>query len=209
MLGVFALSMLMSVTIQEAPAPPIPDMGIIREEVEVEEVVDSENTVDVEPHEIVVQCEVFNVPDYPGKKSYMGYNLFGHNTKQYQLQNMAITDANGFRRVTDRYCIAIGSYFNPHIGQYADLVLDNGIVIPCVIGDVKADKDTDDQNIFSHNGCCSEFLVDMAKLKHEVKVSGDVSSLTYEWQPRVRMVVMYELNAFDIERGIYEVSDNF
>jgi len=204
MFATLLLSMSVAMPMKEAPAHPIPDMGIIREEVVVEDVIDSEHSVDIEPQEARVDCVAYNIPNYSGRKSYMSCNLFGRNTKQYKLQAMATIDENGFCKVFDRYCIAVGSYFNVQIGQFVDLFLDNGVMIPCVIGDMKADQHTDETNMFSNNGCCSEFLVNTTKLNKDVKISGDVSSLRPDWKPQVKMIVTYDLNAFDLG-GMYEV----
>jgi hypothetical protein len=98
--------------------------------------------------------------------------------------------------VNNRFCVAIGSYFGTQIGQYFDLVLANGTVIPCIMGDLKANQDTDRQHIFSRNGCCSEFLIDKSALVRSVKNSGNVSSATSEWNSTVIAVRIYDINVF-------------
>ena len=200
MLAALVLSMSIATPMQEAPAPSIPDMGIVREEYVIEEepVEDVPGTEEeMVSDELVAVCQVYYVPDYSGKKSFMSCELFSKSSKQYALQTLATIDDDGFCRVGGRYCIAMGSYFNVSIGQFVDLILDNGVIIPCVIGDMKANNDTDPTHMFSKNGCCSEFLVNMTKLTHNVKVSGDISDYCPEWQPQVRTVVVYELNALE------------
>lgn len=38
-------------------------------------------------------------------------------------------------KLDDRYLIAVGSKFNTLPGQYIDLILENGVVIKCMMGD--------------------------------------------------------------------------
>ncbi len=136
----------------------------------------------------------YQIPTYSGKKSWMGYNLFGSGTDQYKLQQLAETDRNGLRKVEGRYCVAIGSHFGTAIGQKFDLILENNVVIPCVMGDQKADCHTDSANIFTQNGCCSEFIVDSAGLNPDAMQSGDVSSINEKWDSPVVTVVVYDEN---------------
>lgn len=136
----------------------------------------------------------YQVPEYSGKKSWMGYNLFGNGTNQYTLQQMAETDENGLRKVDGRYCVAVGSHFRTSIGQKFDLILENNVVIPCVMGDQKADCHTDASNIFTQNGCCSEFLVDSKVLNNSAKTSGDISSINNSWDSPVALVIVYDEN---------------
>lgn len=80
----------------------------------------------------------FDVP-YAKKKTWMSYTtITSKNTRQYKMQHsIAYTGKYGIRMVDDRYCVALGSHFGCKIGQYFDLVLANGTVISCVMGDAK------------------------------------------------------------------------
>lgn len=138
-------------------------------------------------------CVEYSIPKYSGFKSYMSYSLFGKNTDQYTLQQMAVTDEEGFRRIDDYYVVAVGSYFGTSVGQRIDLKLLNGETIKCVVGDEKANKDTDKTNMFSKNNCLSEFLVDTKVLNTTVKNRGDVSYFPEEqWDSPVTEVIVYE-----------------
>ena len=148
-------------------------------------------TLEVETIELPQNKTEYDIPDYPGKKSFMPYNLFGRNSKQYQLQQRAVTDENGLQVVDGRYCIAIGTRFEAVIGQYVDLVLANGVVIPCIVGDIKAVKDTDSTNTFSKNGCCSEFIVNMEKLTAKSKRMGDISYINELWKSPVQKIIVW------------------
>ena len=140
-----------------------------------------------------ITCVEYKVPEYSGFKSFMTYKKFGKNTTQYALQQLAITDDHGFRKLDDYYMIAIGCYFNAEVGQRVDLVLENGEVIQCVVGDHKAKQDTDTAHIFTRNNCMSEFIVDAKVLDKTVKTKGDVSMFPNEqWNSPVVEVVVYE-----------------
>lgn len=101
------------------------------------------------------------------------------------------TDDKGFRRIhsqnpydseyQERYVIAVGSGITSKIGQYVDLILESGEVIPCIVGDQKADAHTD---TFSHimtsvhnpnNTCVSEFIVEQDKIPGAMVEKGDSS----------------------------------
>ncbi len=140
-----------------------------------------------------IEYSVYTIPSYSGFKSFMGYNLFGRKTAQYDLQQKAYTDEYGFRKIDDYYMIAVGQYFDVSLGQRLDLVLENGERIKCILGDMKAPQDTDKTNMFSMNGCLSEFLVDEKSLESTIKSRGDVSTFPCEdWNSPVSYVVIYE-----------------
>lgn len=138
----------------------------------------------------------YTVPMYSGYKSWMPYTaITSTGSPQYKLQHQyAHTGKYGIRMVNDRYCVAIGSYFRCSIGQYFDLILANGTVIKCIKGDEKANKDTDGANIFSRNGCATEFLIDRGALASSIKRSGDVSSACKKWKSRVAKIKVYKDN---------------
>lgn len=144
----------------------------------------------------------FTVPQNSGFKSFEPYNRFNPKYKQYKLQQYAYTDEYGLRQVNGRYCIALGTYYfdnvtNDTIGTYVDLVLENGEVIPCILGDIKADAHTGSNHIMTANGCLSEFIVDKNALPKAVKSMGNVSYAKEEWKSPVAKVVVYEKNFFN------------
>jgi len=123
-------------------------------------------------------------PNYKGNKTYMSYTAIkSKSSRQYQLQHTPgmTTDHDGYRRFGDRYVIAVGSGVigqnvsnDKHymlIGQYVDLILENGVTIKCVVGDAKSNDHTDLATHFftcrwpGHanyvpSWCCSEFVTD-------------------------------------------------
>ena len=113
-------------------------------------------------------------------------------TYEYKLQNTAAyTNDDGIRMINGRYCIAVGTAFGTRIGQYIDLVLENGTVIHCIMGDTKSDEHTDSEHVFTvASGCCSEFIVETEKLNGVAK-SGDVSNAHPEWKSAVSKVMVY------------------
>jgi hypothetical protein len=83
--------------------------------------------------------------------------------------------------------VAIGSHFNTEIGQYFDLVLENGIVIPCVMGDQKSNRHTDSSNIVTvASGCASEFIVDRTVFR------GAVVNQYKGWDSKVKKIIVYD-----------------
>lgn len=135
----------------------------------------------------------YDTPVTSGFKSYMPYNVFSSKSNQYKLQQKCNTGNYGIRQYNGRYCVALGSHFNAEIGQYFDLILENGTIIPCVMADQKANCHTDSSNIVTvANGCMTEFVVDSSALDSNAKCMGDVSYCNNEWKSRVVTVRVYE-----------------
>ena len=168
---------------------------IEEEENDIEEELAADEVEVYQP--IGIQYDLPYYADYNGFKSYMSYRaicLNGSN-ELYLQRNYAITDENGLRTINNRYCVAIGTYFNLSIGQYFDLVLANGTVIPCIMSDTKSDKHTDSNNVYTvHSNCCSEFIVDTNYLSQNVKNRGNISYVFEEWNSPVVSVIAYEKN---------------
>ena len=129
-------------------------------------------------------------------KSYMSYKAIGNKTSpQYKLQKKAKTTSQGLRTVNGRYCIAIGQGAGAHIGQYVDVVLENGTVIKCIVSDFKGNSITTTKSshmVTKGNGCASEFLVSMGKLKSAIKNSGDASKADSSWSSKVVEIKLYD-----------------
>lgn len=143
---------------------------------------------------------ILNVPEYSGFKSFEDYSRFKSTSAQKYLQDLAVTDENGLRVVDGRYTIAIGSAAGAHVGQYLDLVLENGTVIECVMGDLKDDRDTDAQNLITvYSNCCSEFIVETKALSKEVRYNGNLSKLREEWNSRVVQIIVYDASVTGFE----------
>lgn len=110
----------------------------------------------------------YNVTSYnPNFKAYMPYTAITNTASaQYKLLNgeNAYTDSQtGARMVNGRYAIAVGSGYTSEIGDKIDVYLSNGVIIHCILGDVKADCHTDSTNTYNtYNGNVVEFIVDYA-----------------------------------------------
>lgn len=143
----------------------------------------------------------YQVPSNRGFKSYMSYKaITSKSSPQYKLQSIAYTGEFGIRQVDGRFCVAIGTFSAATVGTYIDLILENGTVIPCIVGDFKADIHTDSTNkVTSHNGCVSEFLIDKTALYSTAKKIGDISYCKEEWKSPVKIIKVYEKNVFDGE----------
>lgn len=140
------------------------------------------------------------IPEYSGMKSWMDFRKITSTTSpQYKLQHeYAYTGSYGIRMVDGRYCVAIGYAFDPHIGQYFDLVLENGAVIPCVISDEKSVYDTDSDNIFTlATDCCTEFVIDIDNLDKSSAKMGDISYCNETWDSPVEKIKIYEKNVLE------------
>lgn len=135
----------------------------------------------------------YPVPQNSGFKSFMDYRkITSRSSNQYRLQQAATTSYNGIRMVDGRYCMALGTYFGTKVGQYFDLVLENGTRINCITGDIKSDKDTDYYNIFTPNGCCSEFIIDSEYLPKNIMLTGNMSNLYPQWNSSVSSIYVYD-----------------
>lgn len=109
------------------------------------------------------------------------------------INDLAEPDHDGFMKLDERYLIAVGSRFNTAAGQYIDLVLENGVVIQCIMGDAKADVDTDSTNTFTYkSSCCSEFIIDESTIRSDIYERGNASLKHSTWDSPVVSVVVYD-----------------
>lgn len=142
----------------------------------------------------------YNMPDNNGFKSFMSYTtITDKSSQQYKLQqHYSYTGDYGIREVNNRYCIAIGTAFNTPIGTYVDLILENGTVLKCIVGEIKDDTDTDHNNIMTvDNGCVSEFIVDMGVLDSNIINAGNISKIDVTWDSKVTKLKIYNKNIFN------------
>lgn len=140
---------------------------------------------------------MYNFPTNNGFKSFMPYTAITDiSSMQYELQiSLAHTGNFGIRQVGDRYCVAVGSAFNVDVGTYIDLILENGNIIQCIVGDIKSPNDTMEDNITTaENGCVSEFIVDINFLESDIKRDGDISSCNVKWDSPVNSLIVYDKN---------------
>lgn len=156
------------------------------EEPPVQGVINGEMLYDTE----YVEYQLPDNPDYYGFKSYEPYDLITAQSVQLCLQQEAVTDVNGFRLLDNRYLVAVGTFCNAPCGTYIDLILENGVLIPCIVGDIKADVHTDETNTYTMaTMCASEFIVD--DTISPAAWYGDVSMVYEEWRGKVVGVRVY------------------
>lgn len=112
-------------------------------------------------------------------KSYMSYKAIKtQSSKQWQLQQVASTDENGFRCINGTPLVAVGTGWGLSVGDYAVVSCDNGNKFTVVIGDIKSDRHTSEDNkTTSSNNCRCEFIVDVDNLHSTVKRLGNAAVL--------------------------------
>lgn len=149
-----------------------------------------------------VPKEILNAEGFRDFKSYEKYtNITSKNTPHYKLQQQyAYTGTYGIRMVDGRFCIAVGSYFTSAIGQYVDVILANGTVIPCIVGDQKSDSHTDEKYhvITSRgkhaDGSIIEFIIDGKAFVSDK--TGSLSGYGEGWDSPVTSIIVYNINIF-------------
>lgn len=75
----------------------------------------------------------------------------------------------------DRYCIAIGQGYKARCGALVDVVLKDGTIIPCIVGDMKAGCDTDRTMRYApYGGSVVEIVVDYACFNRKASQYADI-----------------------------------
>lgn len=117
-----------------------------------------------------------NVPMEANRSAhpYMPYTaVTATGSKQYQILNGsdAWSDPNtGLRMVGDRICIAIGQGYGLKAGDKVDVVLDDGSIVKCILGDMKALCDTDPTARYqASDGNVVEMVVDYSVFSRNPK----------------------------------------
>lgn len=146
------------------------------------------NTYYEVPMEIPI--ETLNIPTCNTEfKTYMDYRCITDKTSaQYELQQFAWTDEDGFRRIGDDYIVAMGTYYAKNVGDRFKITLDTDNEITVIIGDIKQDIHTDyfnqytpiyDENGIFFSGNVLEFIVDTDVLPKVPRRLGTVSYFNY------------------------------
>lgn len=131
-------------------------------------------------------------PEGSSFKPYMSYKAITNTSSpQYFLQQFAENDIWGLRRLNGRLMIAVGSYYTTNIGTNIDIVLKNGNILECVLGDCKADKDTDVLHKVGFHNDTVEFIVDTEILQEDAKYHGDISKII-GFDSEVSTVIIYD-----------------
>ena len=87
------------------------------------------------------------------------------------MREKAWTDEIGCRRYKDYYMVGLGSFYTVCIGDCFEITLENGTVFNIILGDGKADCDTDSTNRYTPcdwfgKDCANvlEFIIDKEKM---------------------------------------------
>ena len=109
---------------------------------------------------------------------YMDYRtITDTSSKQWELQQMAWTDSDGFRRIGDDYCVALGTFYG-QVGDRFRITTDRGNVYTVQMADAKG-YDSNGWYHVAGNGKINlvEFIVATECLPSEVTVMGDCGVL--------------------------------
>lgn len=101
-------------------------------------------------------------------KSWMDYRKITRHI-QYDLQQRATTNRDGLRVYEGRIMVAMANYV---AGTRLTIHLSSGVVLPVIIGDVKANT-----NCAHPDGSILEFIVDRDTLHSRSKLMGNVNEL--------------------------------
>lgn len=112
-------------------------------------------------------------------KSYMDYRkITNKSSAQYQLQQRddVYTDKEGFRKIGDRYIVAVGTYYSNTVGDCIRVELSEGGIFEAIVGDIKDNSHTDSRNQqHKVDGSVVEFIVDVKNINTLCKKMGDMS----------------------------------
>ena len=128
----------------------------------------------------VIQVSTSNNGSWGSKKTFMSFRAITNTrSKQYQLQQQAVTDPNtGVRTINGDYCIAIGSGWGYEIGTKVLVTLQGGKTFNAIVADAKADAHTQSDNkTTSYDGSVIEFVVEISSLPAIVRTSGSLNIL--------------------------------
>lgn len=109
---------------------------------------------------------------------YMDYRaITDSSSKQWALQQTAWTDSDGFRRIGDDYCVALGTYYG-QVGDRFRITTNKGNVYSVTMADAKG-YDSNGWYHIAGNGKINlvEFIVQTEYLPSEVTVMGDCGVL--------------------------------
>ena len=129
---------------------------------------------------IVSRGTIRSVPNTnTSMKSYMDYRkITSKISPQYKLQQRkdVHTDNEGFRRIGDKFIVAVGIYYSDSVGDCLSIELSTGRVFEAIVGDIKDNSHTDKMNRqHKVDGSVVEFIVDTKNMDKLAKKMGDVS----------------------------------
>lgn len=113
-----------------------------------------------------------------GFRSWMPYTaITDKSSKQYKVVHMATPGFHGILSINEEVVVAVGTGWNVSIGDEIKIITEKGSYY-AVVGDYKANKDTDETNkITTSNGCAVEFIVSKSDLDSKILKTGTVSTI--------------------------------
>lgn len=139
------------------------------------------------------------------RKPYTRFTVYtAKSTAQYKLQQVARTNGDGLRVVTDpngveRYCVALGAQWAGgqvcDIGRCFDVKMANGATIHCALADVKKVEHSQggEGRYGKNNNDFMEFVVDQNKLNDKARKTGDISNACAELQGGAVEIIVLDL----------------
>lgn len=133
----------------------------------------------VETEDVIETYESMEIP-YGSTDSFMFMDyraITDTSSKQWQLQQYAWTDWQGFRRIGDDYCVALGTFYG-QVGDRFRITTDKGNVYSVTMADAKG-YDSNGWYHVAGNGKINlvEFIVATECLPSEVTLYGDCGVL--------------------------------
>ncbi|WP_130861284.1 hypothetical protein [Bacilliculturomica massiliensis] len=115
-------------------------------------------------------------------KAYMDYRAITNRSSwQWKLQQKAVTDEQGFRRVDGDYLVALGTYYAKGSGERFRITFSSGKTITVMTGDIKSNRHTNETRQYCPRGDGSgnmvEFIVDTGQMSRDARRRGDLSCL--------------------------------
>ena len=149
-----------------------------------------------ENEQVIVKQSIGVEKDVPSNNSFKSYmdadTITSRNTDQYKLKAKYVLDPQtGIWTVDGRYCIAVGSYYTQSIGTYVDVVMENGNVLQCILGECKRNRDTDHTNRQNPNGSVVEFIVNTSSIPSMVRKMGNCSYACEEMGGEIQSIIAY------------------
>jgi len=114
--------------------------------------------------------------------SWMPYTAITYrNSRQFEMRQSAVTGEDGLRRYNGQIKVAIGTGWGFSVGSEVYIILSSGTSFAAVVGDIKDDRHTCDQNkVTRNNGCALEFLICRRTIDPMVIAMGNVSRMGFE-----------------------------
>ena len=160
--------------------------------------------------------EAVPLPDLPifvmFGTDYHRYDLWY--TPHYRMRLLAETDDHGARKYRDCFMVGLGSYYTEDIGDVFEVTLDNGYSFRIILGDGKADGDTDDRNMYTPvpdwfgEECANvlEFIIDAENMPNDAYESGGMHYFE-EFQGNIESMVYLGRDTSNDWTTYYTVND--